>query len=178
MYRALYPFQKTHPTSLSFVQGDVFLSLPGARSDKNWHFVLDEKGCKGFVPRNYVNPAENLPNKDEYDKLLVKIREAVLAQRMGEKERADILGKIEELKKGYNSGNGKDNKVETTEKGVLRVPKGGSDNGGSENEFSSSFPKAPSPRPDSLSSNEDTKGNINYNLPLHKHMASIKYLLS
>ena len=170
MYRALYPFQKTHPTSLSFVQGDVFLSLPGARSDKNWHFVLDEKGCKGFVPRNYVNPAENLPNKDEYDKLLAKIREAVLVQRMSEKERADILGKIEELKKGYNSGNGKDNKLEATEKGVLRVPKGGSDNGASENEFSSSFPKAPSPRPDSLSSNEDTKGNINYNLTLDKHI--------
>jgi hypothetical protein len=86
---------------------------------------------------------------------------------MGEKDRADTLGKLEELKKSYTSGNTKDNKLETTERGVLRVPKGGSDTGGGENEFNSSFPKAPSPRPDSLSSNEDTKGNITDNYPLH-----------
>ena len=26
---ALYPFKKTHPTSLTFAQGDIFIELPG-----------------------------------------------------------------------------------------------------------------------------------------------------
>lgn len=36
MYKALYSFKKTHPTSLSFTENDIFLELPGASGDKNW----------------------------------------------------------------------------------------------------------------------------------------------
>ena len=162
MYKALFPFQKTHPTSLSFAQGDIFIGLPGARSDKNWHFVLDQKGCKGFVPRNYVNNEETLPSKDEYEKLLGKIKEAVLSQRMGEKEKADILGKLEYLKKNYRSDNGKDsNQVSNNSVAseTLKLPTRATTSGAGDNDSNCNLPKAPSPRPDSLSSNEEIKGN-------------------
>ena len=36
MFRALYSFNKTHPTSLTFSAGDTFIGLPGASADKNW----------------------------------------------------------------------------------------------------------------------------------------------
>jgi hypothetical protein len=36
MYKALYAFKKTHPTSLSFAENDAFIELPGASGDKNW----------------------------------------------------------------------------------------------------------------------------------------------
>ena len=36
MYKALYSFKKTHPTSLSFTENDLFIELPGASGDKNW----------------------------------------------------------------------------------------------------------------------------------------------
>ena len=161
MYRALYPFKKTHPTSLSFEKDDIFLSLPGARSDKNWHFVLDQKGFKGFVPRNYVKQEEKLPSKDEYENLLVKIREAILSQRMGEKDRADLLGKVDELKKSYQSENPSNNKQNSsTPNNAPRMPVLGENVSVGDNEVNSSLPKAPSPRPDSLSSNEDGKGKI------------------
>ena len=159
MYRALYPFQKTHPTSLSFEKNDVFLSLPGANSDKNWHCVLDQKGFKGFVPRNYVKKEEKLPSKDEYENLLTKIREAILSQRMGEKDRADLLGKVEELRKSYQNENSPNNKQNNTgPSNSSKVPTIGANNSSGELEVSSNLPKAPSPRPDSLSSNEDAKG--------------------
>ena len=161
MYRALYPFQKTHPTSLSFDKDDIFLTLPGARSDKNWHFVLDQKGLKGFVPRNYVKQEEKLPGKEEYEKILGKIREAILSQRMGEKDRADLLGKLEELKKIYQTENSPNAKpINNTSNNSPTVPILGSSVIVGDNEVSSILPKAPSPRPDSLSSNEDTKGKI------------------
>lgn len=51
MLRALYPFKKTHPTSLTFSQGDLFVELPGASGDKNWHYVLDANGAAGYVPK-------------------------------------------------------------------------------------------------------------------------------
>ena len=173
MYRALYPFQKTHPTSLSFEKDDIFLSLPGARSDKNWHFVIDQKGLKGFVPRNYVKQEEKLPGKEEYEKILGKIREAILSQRMGEKDRADLLGKIEELKKLYQaetSPNAKQNSNKSNNSPTVPILRSKSSVG--DNEVSSNLPKAPSPRPDSLSSNEDTKGTVlktfqNVHIPLY-----------
>ena len=161
MYRALYPFQKTHPTSLSFAQGDVFLSLPGARSDKNWHFVLDQKGIKGFVPRNYVDKEEKQPNKDEYDKLLENTREAVLSQRMGEKDRAELLVIIENLKKSFKSDNTNNSQQGCPATEKLPLPTASINGGGGEKESSSCIPKAPSPRPDSLSSNEEIKGKHN-----------------
>ena len=160
MYRALYPFQKTHPTSLSFEKDDVFLSLPGANSDKNWHCVLDRKGSKGFVPRNYVKKEEKLPSKEEYENLLTKIREAILSQRMGEKDRADLLGKVEELRKSYQNENDPNNKQNNTAiNNVPKVPTLGANVNVGDHEAPSNLPKAPSPRPDSLSSNEDAKGN-------------------
>ena len=162
MYRALYPFQKTHPTSLGFETGDIFIGLPGARADKNWHFVLNQKGNKGFVPRNYVNQEEKLPSKDEYEKLLEKIRNEVLSQRMGEKERAEILGKLDALKKSYNPYVNKDNKqlnINSKSSEKLTVPAQATTGGGAgEHESYANLPKAPSPRPDSLSSNEELKG--------------------
>ena len=160
MYKALFPFQKTHPTSLSFVAGDIFLSLPGARADKNWHFVVDQKGCKGFVPRNYVNQQDELPSKDEYEKLLEKVREGILSQRMGEKERADLLGKLEDMKKCYNSGGIIDNKQNSVIPGTSNGSGGNINASGIDTESNSALPKAPSPRPDSLSSNEELKGNV------------------
>jgi hypothetical protein len=51
MYRALYPFKKTHPTSLSFGQGDLFVELTGASADKNWHYVLASNGEAGYIPK-------------------------------------------------------------------------------------------------------------------------------
>ena len=165
MYRALYPFQKTHPTSLSFEKNDVFLSLPGANSDKNWHCVLDQKGLKGFVPRNYVKKEEKLPSKEEYENLLIKIREAILSQRMGEKDRADLLGKVEELRKSYQNENPPNNKQNNTgPSNSSKVPTLGANNSSGELEVSSNLPKAPSPRPDSLSSNEDGKGTYSFGL--------------
>ena len=51
MLRAMYPFKKTHPTSLSFNQGDIFVELAGAASDKNWHYVMSSTGEVGYVPK-------------------------------------------------------------------------------------------------------------------------------
>ena len=31
LLRSLYSFKKTHPTSLTFTQGDLFIELPGNR---------------------------------------------------------------------------------------------------------------------------------------------------
>ena len=168
MYRALYPFQKTHPTSLTFGHGDVFVELPGARPDKNWHFVLDKKGNKGFVPRNYVGKVDKMPSKDEFLSLLENIKGEVVAQRIAEKERADTLAKIEFLKNNFscqpanpddkeqqhNSVNLSVSDNAAKPKNSLSVTNSAASSGA---EAVSMLPKAPSPRPDSLSSND---GNI------------------
>ena len=160
MYRALFPFQKTHPTSLTFGKGDVFVGLPGARADKNWHFVIDKKGNNGFVPRNYVHKEETLPSRDEFEQHLENIKEAVLSKKMVEKERADTLAKIEYLKANFNSNNKtEDKKLSANLLGATRVQISSTvkrDEG--ETDSTNNIPKAPSPRPDSLSSNEDNKG--------------------
>ena len=87
MFKSLYAFNKTHPTSLSFGANDVFVGLPGAGADKNWYYVLDSKGLKGFVPRNYVQKVEQLPTLEEFNKLLDNIRDNVIGSKIPDKER-------------------------------------------------------------------------------------------
>jgi len=99
MFRALYSFNKTHPTSLTFSAGDTFIGLPGASADKNWYYVLDvERGLKGFVPRNYVQPLDNLPTLEEFNRILDGVRDKVIGSKIPDKERGDTLAKIELLR--------------------------------------------------------------------------------
>ena len=54
MFKALYAFKKTHPSSLGFEDSEVFIELPGAGNDKNWHYVVNTNGQAGYIPKNYV----------------------------------------------------------------------------------------------------------------------------
>ena len=88
MFKALYSFNKTHPTSLTFAAGDAFIGLPGASADKNWYYVLDiKRGLKGFVPRNYVQQWEKLPTLDEFNKILDGVKDNVVGSKIPDKER-------------------------------------------------------------------------------------------
>ena len=102
MFKALYAFNKTHPTSLSFNAQDVFIGLPGAGADKNWYYVLDTRGFKGFVPRNYVQKVETLPSSEDFNKLLDSIRINVIGSKIPDKERGDTLAKIELLRTEFS----------------------------------------------------------------------------
>ncbi len=95
MLRALYSFKKTHPTSLSFSAGDLFVELPTGRSaeDKNWHYVLALEVCEaGYVPRNYVTGAERSLAR------LEAAKESLRMRKIPDKERAELLAGLEAAK--------------------------------------------------------------------------------
>ena len=58
MFKALFAFKKTHPSSIGFDENEEFIGLPGASTDKNWHYVIDTNGTAGYVPKNYVEKKE------------------------------------------------------------------------------------------------------------------------
>ena len=68
--------------------------------------------------------------------------------------------KLEDMKKCYNSGGIIDNKQNSVIPGSSNGSGGNTNASGIDTESNSALPKAPSPRPDSLSSNEEIKGNI------------------
>ena len=112
------------------------------------------------MPRNYVHKEETLPSRDEFEQHLENIKEAVLSQKLVENERADTLAKLEYLKANFNSNNKtEDKKLSTNLLGAARVQTPCTvKSGEGEADSTNNIPKAPSPRPDSLSSNEDNKG--------------------
>lgn len=93
MYRALYAFKKTHPTSLSFNENDLFVELPGASADKNWHYVVNASGQSGYVPRNYVAKDDLKP--DDFHRQIDAVKERVKVGKMPDRERGELLAKIE-----------------------------------------------------------------------------------
>ena len=60
MFKALFAFKKTHPTSLGFEENEVFIELPGASNDKNWYYVINTDGTAGYVPKNYVEKKKDV----------------------------------------------------------------------------------------------------------------------
>uniref|UniRef100_A0A0K2V8L6 SH3 domain-containing protein n=1 Tax=Lepeophtheirus salmonis TaxID=72036 RepID=A0A0K2V8L6_LEPSM len=56
--KALYPFKKTHESSISFEGGDIVLELEEKltpkEKDMNWIYVIHSSGTIGYVPKNYV----------------------------------------------------------------------------------------------------------------------------
>ena len=60
MFKALYAFKKTHPSSLGFEDHEIFIELPGAGGDKNWYYVINTNGQAGYVPKNYVEKKDNV----------------------------------------------------------------------------------------------------------------------
>ncbi|TRY70898.1 hypothetical protein TCAL_02794 [Tigriopus californicus] len=101
MLRALYPFKKTHPTSLSFTQGDLFVELPGAANDKNWFYVMDGNAGAGYIPRNYV-----FLERIAFDKLATHIdglKDRVRLSGAVEKEKAELIAKLEAVCSKYKS---------------------------------------------------------------------------
>ena len=50
--------------------------------------MLDvERGLKGFVPRNYVQPLDNLPTLEEFNRILDGVRDKVIGSKIPDKER-------------------------------------------------------------------------------------------
>lgn len=105
MLRALYSFKKTHPTSLTFTQSDLFVELPMTSADKNWYYVMDGQAVAGYVPKNYVFServtSEQL--RSHIDSLKDAIR---LSSAVGEKERAEHLSNLEQAFANFSSKNG------------------------------------------------------------------------
>ena len=113
MLRALYSFKKTHPTSLTFTQNDLFVELPMTSVDKNWYYVMDGQAVAGYVPKNYVFTervtAEQL--RSHIDSLKDAIR---LSSAVGEKERAEHLSNLEQAYVTFSakgSGSGSANRI-------------------------------------------------------------------
>ena len=70
MMRALYNFDKTHSTSLTFSTDDLFFELPNIEQPKkscDWCYVPSlSNGEAGYIPRSYVK-------MEEMDKLLEEL---------------------------------------------------------------------------------------------------------
>ena len=64
MFKALFPFKKTHPTSLGFNENEDFIELPGASNDKNWYYVINVNGLSGYIPKNYVERKKDVTLED------------------------------------------------------------------------------------------------------------------
>lgn len=57
LHKALYNFEATYNSALSFKEGELFVELSGGsgcKQDRNWYFVASTDGSAGYVPRNYV----------------------------------------------------------------------------------------------------------------------------
>ena len=94
LYRALYSFKKTHPSSLGFEESEEFIELPGASEDKNWYYAISSKGKAGYIPRNYVEKKET--TIEEFKKIAEVIKEAVKAcPDIGNREKGELLAKID-----------------------------------------------------------------------------------
>jgi len=94
LYRALYSFKKTHPSSLGFEESEEFIELPGASEDKNWYYAISSKGKAGYIPRNYVEKKET--TIEEFKKIAEVIKEAVKASPdIGNREKGELLAKID-----------------------------------------------------------------------------------
>jgi len=57
-YYALYDFEATNPHALSVKYGQVVnvLQRQDLDGNKEWWYVENRHGAKGFVPANYLNP--------------------------------------------------------------------------------------------------------------------------
>ena len=94
MFKALYTFKKTHSTSISFEENDLFLELPGASGDKNWNYVINTHGQTGYVPKNYVEKKET--TKEDFKKVAEEVKERVKTlSTMGNREKGEMLAKID-----------------------------------------------------------------------------------
>ena len=102
MLRALYPFKKTHPTSLGFGQGDVFVELSGASNDKNWHYAMANNGESGYIPKSYVMQEKVSP--EALSKHVDALQERVRLRGLPNKEKAELLANLQGVKKRYADG--------------------------------------------------------------------------
>ncbi len=97
--RALYPFKKTHPTSMSFSVGDLFVELmTSTGEDKNWYYAMAvATGDAGYIPRNYV--IGDKVSEEVFCKQVEKLKEKVrVMKQLSEKERAELLANLEGVK--------------------------------------------------------------------------------
>lgn len=95
MYKALYAFKKTHPTSLGFEENEQFIELPGASGDKNWYYVVNGGGVAGYIPKNYVSKRDPL-TIEEFKKFAEATKDNVKALKsLGNREKGELLAKID-----------------------------------------------------------------------------------
>ena len=95
MFRSLYHFKKTHPTSIGFEENENFIELPGATGDKNWYYVVNSNGQAGYIPKNYVEKNTKL-NADEFKTVAEGIKERVkVISTLGNREKGELLAKID-----------------------------------------------------------------------------------
>ena len=94
LYKALYSFKKTHPSSLGFEESEEFIELPGASEDKNWYYAISSKGKAGYIPRNYVEKKET--TIEEFKKFAEVIKDHVkTCTDIGNREKGELLAKID-----------------------------------------------------------------------------------
>jgi len=94
LYRALYSFKKTHPSSLGFEENEEFIELPGASEDKNWYYSISSQGKAGYIPRNYVEKKET--TLEDFKKFAEVIKERVkVSTDIGNREKGELLAKID-----------------------------------------------------------------------------------
>jgi hypothetical protein len=93
MYKALYTFKKTHPTSLGFDENEEFLELPGAAGDKNWYYVVNFGGIAGYIPRNYVQRKE--VDLDQFKKHVQAVKDRIQVSELLPRARGELLAKVD-----------------------------------------------------------------------------------
>ncbi len=94
MYKALFSFKKTHPSSLTFSENDQFIELPGAAGDKNWYYVINWNGTSGYVPKNYVEKVEGIA-LEEFKKHVDSIKEKIKVGPLANREKGELLAKVD-----------------------------------------------------------------------------------
>eukprot|EP00095_Tigriopus_kingsejongensis_P003296 snap_masked-scaffold355_size198070-processed-gene-0.1 protein:Tk03296 transcript:snap_masked-scaffold355_size198070-processed-gene-0.1-mRNA-1 annotation:"nck-interacting protein with sh3 domain isoform x1" len=144
MLRALYPFKKTHPTSLSFHQGDLFVELPGATNDKNWFYVMDANAAAGYIPRNYVF-VERIA-VDKFSSHIDGLRDRVRLGGANEREKGELIAKLDAV---YSKYKGDKNSTVTqripvpdTSPPILASPRSASPKSSNSSDRSSTPPKS------------------------------------
>lgn len=56
MLRATYDFRAPYENTLSFDEGDLFITLKKNNKDNDWVHVVDLKGVVGYVSRSFIRP--------------------------------------------------------------------------------------------------------------------------